>query len=225
MINALHAKLKRPEKGWDPVPKAHVASYGAGQWNTPIDEKMLDHLEHWTGGLAGKTVIDLGGGPGQYSVAFAKRGALVTWHDVSKTYMDYSKEKASQHGVKIAQSLGYMDDAPDLIKNPFDVVFNRICWNYGTTDASFARTVYRLTKPGGIIYIDTATSQWGNQLTSSSTKLRGWLNNSMHIKIGHPYPPRGRVADLLSAFPHDKILCDYSEPDYDRITMMRTKAS
>ena len=225
MINALHAKLKRPEKGWDPVPRAHVESYGQGQWNTPIDEKMLDHIEHWVGGLKGKSVIDVGGGPAQYSVAFAKRGANVSWHDISATYRDYAKAKASENGVKLELSLGYMDDAPDILNKQFDVVFNRICWNYGTTDDAFARTVYRLVKPGGIIYIDTATSQWGSQLTSGRTKIRGWLNDNLHIKIGHPYPPRGRVAALLQAFPHDEILCDYTVPNYDRITMRRAKKS
>ena len=225
MINSLHARMKRPEKGWDPVHSNHVQSYAAGQWKAPIDEKVLDHLDRWSGGLAGKSVIDLGGGPAQYSVALAKRGAHVTWHDVSGGYRDFARAKALENKVDLELSLGYMDEAADILPKQFDVVFNRICWNYGLSDAGFARTVYRLVKPGGIIYIDTATSYWGNNITSGPTKLRAWLNDNLHIKIGHPYPPRGRVAALLANFPHDMMLCDYSEPNYDRITMRRAKNS
>lgn len=222
MFNALHAKWKRPERGFDPVPAAHVAAYGEGRWSAPIDEWLLDHLDEWTGGLKGRSVLDLGGGPGQYSIAFAKRGASVTWHDVSKRYQEFVVEKARQHGVQLGLSLGYLDEAPEILKTSFDLVFNRVCWNYGITDASFARVVYRLAKPGGIIFVDTATSEWGKQLTTRSGRIRTEMNNRLRLKIGHPYPPSGRVLQLLAALPHDKVLADYTrDPNHDYVTMRR----
>src|SRR4051812_35635270 len=72
VINLLHSRLHRPESGWDPVPQGHVLEYGTHEWASGADARLLDELEQRIGGFAGKQVLDLGGGPGQYSVAFAK---------------------------------------------------------------------------------------------------------------------------------------------------------
>jgi 2-polyprenyl-3-methyl-5-hydroxy-6-metoxy-1,4-benzoquinol methylase len=221
MINKFHAMLNRPEKGYDPVPASHVESYGAGRWNAPIDDRMLDHIEHWVGGLAGKTVLDLGGGPGQYSIAFAKRGATVTWYDVSKRYLDYVGRKAQEHNVLVDCALGYLDEAPRNLGKTFDLVFNRGCWNYGMTDGSIARAIYALAKPGGSMFVETQTTQYRREFTSTPSRVKGWLNDNMNVKIGHPFPATGRVGAILSRFHHEKIMCDYSVQHFDRVTLRK----
>ncbi|MGH8511738.1 MAG: hypothetical protein ACREU8_10280 [Gammaproteobacteria bacterium] len=80
MINCPHARFHRPEEGWDPVPLEHAVKYGAGEWQA-VNDAVLDELEQWIGGFGGKRILDLGGAPGQYSIAFAKRGGEVTWHE------------------------------------------------------------------------------------------------------------------------------------------------
>ena len=155
MINRLHSWFYRPEKGWDPVPQAHVIQYGSHEWSAGVQEALLDELEKRIGGFAGKEVLDLGGGPGHYTIAFAKRGARVTWYDVSKNYRDFVKEKAREAGVNVEFVLGYMDDGARVLNRQFDLVFNRICWSYCIDDSSFAAVVYSLIRPGGWAYIDT----------------------------------------------------------------------
>lgn len=222
MINRLHAKFHRPDQGWDPVPPAHAASYGAGEWNC-IDHGLLDDLSERIGGFAGKSVLDLGGGPGQYTMALAQRGARVTWHDVSRTYMDMSKHRAEDLGLTdgIKFSLGYLDEAPQLLGESFDLVFNRICWYYGFGDRSFAAVVYGLVKPGGFGYIDTTHSGYQREQLSTSARLRTWLNDCSAIKIGHPYPPRGRLARLFLRHGIERLSVDYSTPTNDRILFQR----
>ena len=144
MINWLHSRVFRPEKGWDPVSPQYVAQYAESEWKTGASEDLIAQLEKWLEGLQGKTVLDLGGGPGHYSIAFAKRGARVTWHDVSERYRQFARAKAEEAGVDVSFSLGYMDEASRLLGEQFDCVFNRICWNYGRGDASFARVIYSL---------------------------------------------------------------------------------
>ena len=95
MINQIHQALLRPEKGWDPVPASHAAVYAPFAWAHVRDEGVIDRIEDAMGRVAGKKVLDLGGGPGQYSVAFARRGANVTWHDVSAVYQSFSMAKAA----------------------------------------------------------------------------------------------------------------------------------
>ena len=72
MFNQLHAKFRRPENGWDPVPASHAASYGQNEWRA-VNSDVLDELGHRIGGFEGKHVLDLGGGPGQFTVAMAQR--------------------------------------------------------------------------------------------------------------------------------------------------------
>lgn len=222
MINRLHARFHRPESGWDPVPAEHAARYGAGEWSS-IDHVLLDNLDKWTGGFAGKSVLDLGGGPGQYTVAMAQRGARVTWHDVSRTYMNMSRSRAGALGLadQIRFSIGYLDDAPQLLGERFDLVFNRICWYYGFGDRSFAEVVYGLVKPGGFGYVDTTHSGYRREQLSKRARLRTWLNDCTAIKIGHPYPPRGRLARLFLRHRIEYLNVDYRTPTNDRILFQR----
>jgi 2-polyprenyl-3-methyl-5-hydroxy-6-metoxy-1,4-benzoquinol methylase len=226
MINWLFSQLQRPERGWDPVSAQYAQQYGRGQWEG-VDEPLLDQLDSWVGGLAGKRVLDLGGGPGQYTVAFARRGAKVTWFDVSGHYHAIARAKAAELQVadRVQFCLGYMDDAPQLLSERYDLVFNRICWNYGRGDSSFADVVYQMVRAGGSAYIDTTNALFNADQLSLSARLRTWLNTVWGIKIGHPYPPRGRIASLLLRQSMARVLIDYTLASSDRLLFEKPKAA
>lgn len=225
MINRLHALLHRPETGWDPVPPDYAADYGGQEWSH-IDHAMLDELEAQVGGFSGKTILDLGGGPGHYTLALAQRGARVTWHDVSRSYLAMSRRKAEELGLahQVSFSLGYLDEAPRLLRHRFDLVFNRICWNYGLADASFAAAVVALVKPGGFAYVDTTHSGYQRAQLSKLARLRTGLNDLTGIKIGHPMPPHGRLAALLLRHAPRRLVVDYRSPANDRVLFEKAGA-
>lgn len=208
--------------GWDPVPSAHAERYADQEWDR-IDSGLLDELEARIGGFAGKTVLDLGGGPGQYALTIAGRGGLVTWHDVSRRYLQICRRKADELGLanRITFSLGYLDDAPRLLNMRFDLVFNRICWYYGFGDRSFAAVIYSLIKPGGFGYVDTTHSDYQREQLSASARLRTWLNDRTSLKIGHPYPPHGRLARLFLCRAIEQLHVDYRTPTSDRILFQK----
>jgi 2-polyprenyl-3-methyl-5-hydroxy-6-metoxy-1,4-benzoquinol methylase len=218
MINRIHALFYRPENGWDPVPAAHAADYGAREWRR-VDQGLLDELESRVGGFHGKNILDLGGGPAHYSVAMAQRGGLVTWHDISRNYLEMGRSKAAEAGLsaQIRFSLGYLDEAPRLLRQRFDFVFNRICWNYGFDDASLANVVYTMVRPGGHAYVDTTHSGYQRAALPASVRLRTWLNDCTGVKIGHPMPPHGRLAKLFLRSRMTRMTLDYSWPENDRI--------
>lgn len=216
MINCLHARIFRPERGWDPILEAYAQQYARAVWQQ-VDESLVDTLAQRIGTFAGKHVLDLGGGPGQYSVAFAKRGAQVTWLDVSHNYLRIAQEKAKELGVEITFVLGYMDEAPRLLHKQFDLVFNRVCFYYSWNDASFVAVIYQLMRPGGYAYVEANNSSFGWDRLSPLAKLRTWLNTTTGIKIGHPHPPRGRIPVLFLKYPIKQMIVDYSEPTLDRI--------
>ena len=114
-----------------------------------------------------------------------------------------------------------MEDAVKCHTQPFDIVFNRVCWNYGFADRGFAGVFFDLVKPGGAGYVDTAHSGAGGSKSSWSVRARTWLNDSFAIKIGHPLPPHGRIAELFMKKPIAKMLVDYSSGSNDRVLFIR----
>lgn len=216
MFNFVHAWLHRPERGWDPVPAAYADTYSAHAWSH-TDEALVRELEAKVGGFAGQRVLDLGGGPGQFSVAFARRGARVTWHDVSRNYERNARRHSRDAGVEVAFSLGYLEDAARL--GSFDFVFNRVCWYYGKSDRGFARVVHGLVRPGGFGYVDCNPAEI--EQPNGRRRFVYWLNNRLGIKIGHPFPPHGRIERLLREAGVASMEVDYSSPRNDRVFFRR----
>jgi SAM-dependent methyltransferase len=214
MINALHAMLHNPRRGWDPIPEEHARLYAEEQWQK-FNPGLVDYLADRLCGLEGKRVLDLGAGPGHFSVAFARCGAQVTWHDLSRRYLDFSREKARQAGVTLRFSLGYLEEAGKFLAEPFDLVFCRICWRYCENDRRFARLVYGLAAPEGAGYVDSGIGP-GPEPTLWR-RIQFDLNAGCGLKIGHPDPPRGRLAGLFQGFPMKSLETDYSAAQNDRI--------
>ena len=71
--------------------------------------------------IAGKTVIDIGCGPGYYAIALAKRGARkVLGIDLSSTMIALAKEQAKQAGVEDRCDFIVEDFASYPIQEKFD---------------------------------------------------------------------------------------------------------
>lgn len=221
MFNYFHSLIHRPELGWDPLKSSYAAIYSEAEFNLGVNNDLLDEIELWISGFEEKNILDLGGGAGQYSLAFAARGANVTWHDISGKYRKFAEEMATRNGLKIKFSVGYMDEAYKILNTQYDLVFNRICWNYCQSDLHFAHVIYDLTKDNGVIYIDTTNSNYKYSSHTLSYKFKVWLNNYLNIKIGHPNPQRGRVAKLLQRFDIEKLVVDYSQSNNDRILLKK----
>ena len=219
MLNLLHATLHRPERGWDPVSSSHVAAYAAHAIET-FDRDVVSMLEAKLGTLKARRVLDLGGGPGNYSIEFCRRGARVVWHDISRRYMNLARANAEHAGVSIEFSLGYLEQARSLLHGEFDLVFCRMCWCYCIDDRRFMRMLYSLIKPGGTGYIECNTPAFAEP--KGLRKLQYFLNSRLWLKLGHPFPPHGRIEYLVRQFPIRCIEVDYSSVYIDRIFFLKT---
>ncbi len=100
-------------------------------------------------------ILDIGGGPGHYSIHFAKQGHAVTLLDLSGENVRFAKKKARQYGVKITALQG---DATDLSRFPddsFDTVFLMGPLYHLMTEESrlqAIREAKRVLKPGGFLF-------------------------------------------------------------------------
>jgi 2-polyprenyl-3-methyl-5-hydroxy-6-metoxy-1,4-benzoquinol methylase len=218
LINRLHSITHRPEKGWDPIPADYARSY-SDLVSRQFDTELIPSLSRKLGGLAGRRVLDLGGGPGHYTVAFAQEGARVTWFDISRAYQAIAADRASAAGVQISFVLGYFEQADQLAGPPFDLVFNHLCWYYAMSDRGFARLIFNLVQPSGSGYIETPNSRYADD--ARSRPFVYWLNERFWIKIGHPFPPPGRVGSLMNRRDLRFFEVNYSSPDKDIVFFTR----
>ena len=100
-----------PQKEWDRLKKKHP-------YEKYITIHMMDRYIR-----SGDSILDIGGGPGHYSIHYAGQGHPVTLFDLSNENVRFAKKKARQYGVRFTALQG---DATDLSRFPddsFDVVF------------------------------------------------------------------------------------------------------
>mgnify|MGYP001274384826 FL=1 len=104
----------------------------------------------------GDSILDVGGGPGRYSVHYAAKGCAVTLIDLSEGNVRAARKAAKAAGVKIKAKQGDACELDTVVKGQFDHIFlmgpmyhllaesDRIC--------AMEQALARL-KPGGKIYV------------------------------------------------------------------------
>ena len=216
--------LQRQKMKNDPVTIEKCRQYTIAA-KQEFDNKLLKELNEKTGGLAGKRVIDIAGGPGLYSIEMAKMDAEVTWYDISKNYMIIAKSLAAKAGVDIEYRLGVMDD----VTGEYDIVLNRQSWFYCLDDLNFARTIYNLVKKGGWAYISIPNESFLYKMIQNRNYLMQLLllfqyrvNDLGGMKIGHPVPSHTRIQKIWSKFKCQSISIYRNEQRSCSIVIFKT---
>jgi len=70
----------------------------------------------------GDTVLDIGGGPGRYSVYLAEKGCNVTLFDLSSENINHAGKYATEHGLSIRTICGDAREVDSVINEQFDHV-------------------------------------------------------------------------------------------------------
>jgi len=114
---------------------------------------------------SGDTVLDIGGGPGRYSLYLAEKGSRVTLFDLSPGNIKFASERAAEQGLSIETVTGDAREADKLIKNrEFDHVLLMGPLYHLLDEAdriSAVNAALNLLKPGGIIYISFISMMGG----------------------------------------------------------------
>jgi len=103
----------------------------------------------WLGDLRGKRVLELGCGPGDYTIMLARRGAQVTALDIAPASLEITRKRAQANRVGSAIQLAWM--AAETLGFP-DGVFD---WVIGlgllhhVDPAALAPELRRVLRPGG----------------------------------------------------------------------------
>jgi len=132
-----------PRKEWDRLQKKHP-------YEKYITTRMMDRYLR-----PGSAILDVGGGPGQYSVHYARQGHTVTLLDLSGENVRFAKAKARQYGVKITALEGNALDLSRFPGNAFDAVFLMGPLYHLMNEESRLRALreaVRVLKPGGYLF-------------------------------------------------------------------------
>ena len=132
-----------PLKEWDRLQKRTP-------YEKYITTQMMDRYIR-----PGDTILDIGGGPGQYSVYYAKQGHAMTLLDLSDGNVRFAKKKARQYGVKITALQGNALDLSRFEDASFDAVFLMGPLYHLLEEESrlqAIREAKRVLKPGGYLF-------------------------------------------------------------------------
>ena len=102
---------ENPRKEWDRLQKRFP-------YEKYITTRMMERYVR-----PGDSILDIGGGPGQYAIHFARQGHAVTLLDLSGENVRFAKQKARQYGVKITALQGNALDLSRFADSSFDTVF------------------------------------------------------------------------------------------------------
>ncbi len=109
------------------------------------------------GDVSGKRVLHLQCHIGRDTLCLARRGATVTGLDFSSTALNVARRLSDETGLRADFIEGTVDQAPDLVPGPFDLVFitwGTICWLPDVR--KWAKIIASVLAPGGEVYFADA---------------------------------------------------------------------
>jgi SAM-dependent methyltransferase len=125
-----------------------------GACYTLLARDAVDQVEAYDGPVAGRTVVDVGGGAGHFTREFRLRGAA------AHLFEPDARELGARppEGAVIAD--GYLLPLPDRVA---DVTFSSNVLEHVADPQTFLSELARVTRPGGLIYVSFTNwlSPWG----------------------------------------------------------------
>jgi ubiquinone biosynthesis O-methyltransferase len=116
--------------------------------------------------LAGRDVLEVGCGVGDFSIALSCAGANVAGVDFSPRAIELAQQKARHHDQSIAFQVADAQALP-FPDNSFDVLFSCECLEHVPEPRRMLSELHRVLKPGGVLILTTENY--------SNAMVLGWL--------------------------------------------------
>lgn len=142
--------------------------------------QAIDGIVGWIDrevGLVGKTICDLGCGPGLYATRMAARGASVVGTDFSQRSIAYARDAADEAGLKIDYRrqdylAGGLPDQQDLIC----LIYGDLCALSPEQRSGLLARIRDALKPGGAFICDVFSGGQYAERTETVTYGRRFMN-------------------------------------------------
>ena len=138
---------------WDEVTPVHIQSYGVEQFLAGDRWLPLTILEE-VGDVTDKSLLHLQCHFGLDSLAWVRRGAVVTGVDFSPLAIEAAQQLSQQADLPAKFICADIYDLPSNLNDQFDIVFTSIgvlCWLKDLD--TWAQIVTQHLKPGGFFYL------------------------------------------------------------------------
>jgi len=120
-----------------------------------INPLRLNWIDRLCGGLAGKTVVDIGCGGGILSESMAAKGATVTGVDMSEKALKVAKLHLYESGLSVDYKQLPAEELAAQQPASFDVVTCMEMLEHVPDPASVVAACAQLAKPGGWVFFST----------------------------------------------------------------------
>lgn len=120
-----------------------------------INPLRLDYIDQLSGGLRGKTVVDVGCGGGILSEAMAARGANTTGIDLSDKALKVAKLHLLESGLQVDYRKITVEMLAKEHPHHFDIVTCMEMLEHVPDPASVIRACAQLIKPDGWVFFST----------------------------------------------------------------------
>lgn len=152
--------MMRIDYAWHEKVYQKFKADGKVGWNTRISHTEFQAI--FERGLQAEYVpkngklLELGCGPGDYSLWLAEKGYEVAGVDIAPTAIEWVQEQAQERQLQIDFRVGNVLNLKDYPDNFFDLVLDGHCFHciIGTDRPLFLASALRVLKPGGFFYTD-----------------------------------------------------------------------
>lgn len=162
--------------------------------------------------LTGKKILDLGCGPGLFSLIMAERGALVTAFDKSSKMLEMAKKNLIAYQSQLTFVEGDCEKA-SFEKETFDYIFSRnLTWMLSFPSTTYNMWKSYLKKSGKLIIVDAAwySYVWCENYSKLAEKnLREGINAGYDMRVSFD------EADLCESLAKDMPMTYVKRPDFD----------
>jgi ubiquinone/menaquinone biosynthesis C-methylase UbiE len=152
--------------------EAFYDTYGEREWvrferNAAARAGLAIHLHYLQKYIkSGDAVLDIGAGPGRFTIELARIGATITVADISNVQLEFNKHNVSEAGFESSIRERIQCDITDLSRfadNSFDAVVaygGPISYALDRADDAI-RECLRVTKPGGFVLLSVMSRLGG----------------------------------------------------------------
>jgi SAM-dependent methyltransferase len=147
--------LRANQKRWDQLTLEHKESefYDLAGFRQGKDRLRSIELSE-LGDVAGKTLLHLQCHFGMDTLAWARRGAIVTGVDFSPEAISLAQSLSDELEIPARFVCTDIHDLPDALSGEFDIVFTSYGVLHGLADLGrWGRIIAHFLRPGGIFYI------------------------------------------------------------------------
>ena len=141
--------------------------------------------------IAGKQVLDIGGGQGQFSLSLAKQGADISLCDISEEMLRLANDLFAAEKQQLTTRPGRLQDVESLFPGQFDIVLNHAVLEWLEHPFEALPVLASKVKPGGwlsLMFYNLHGHQW-RQIMNGRTHAPESANPRLRKEGNAPQHP------------------------------------